>query len=84
MKLDETTVTSQPTNPSSPIMTTADVPQHSMGSTTHRRRRKIMPRVATSRPAIPKPKATRSFRMNETMSSTIIGTPPRNRPAESR
>lgn len=84
MKLEETTVTRQSSNPSRPVMPTAEAIQISIGTSTQRGCLKVTASRITRNRTTPTPNTRISLRMKSIMSEVIMGTPPRWIPARSR
>ena len=77
MKLDEITVTFQPSNPSNPLMITTAKKQLLSGTIIQSNFLNTNQRVATINKKTPVPNTVISFLINDIMSSAIIGIPPR-------
>ena len=77
MKLDEMTVTFQPTKPKKPIIIRTEKKQLRSGIKTQRKFLNTYQSVRTINKNTPAPKTTISFFIKVIISSAIIGIPPR-------
>ena len=77
IKLEEITVTFQPSRPSNPVMINTEKKQLLIGTMIQINFLKTNHRVAIINKSTPKPKTIISLLMNDIMSSAIIGIPPK-------
>ena len=78
-KFEEITVIFQPISPRNPIIRSPENKQFTSGRIIQRSCLKSIVRTITKKRNTPKPKTIRSLLMKPIISSTIIGSPPRNK-----